>query len=111
MADSGISWRGRSSTHKGLCSRRLLPPCIAREGLLACEGPKAQVLAHGSRSLRCMSPVLALSWLNLPRGPKAAIGIGKRTLAIRASLARAGGPWQGPAASAFFRKADEKCSL
>jgi hypothetical protein len=44
-----------------------------------------------------MSQLVALSWLNLPCALKAAIGIGKRTLAALASPLSAGGPRQGPA--------------
>ena len=57
-----------------------------------------------SRLSRERFSAMALSWLNLPRALKAAIGNGKRTLGHPASLARAGGPRQGPAASAFARR-------
>jgi hypothetical protein len=55
-------------------------------------------------SLRRTSPVMALSWLNLPCALKAAIGIGKRTSAL-ASAAPQGrskppsGPGSGPRSS------------
>ena len=42
-----------------------------------------------------MSPHLALSWLNRPCGPKAAIGFGKRTLGHPRQSAALQGPQQG----------------
>src|SRR5215471_14129848 len=55
---------------------------------------------HGHLPRERFSPV-ALSWRNLPCALKAAIGSGTRTCGTRGSLARAGGPRQGPAACAF----------
>jgi len=62
---------------------------LSRPTFLARGGPAAPFF------VRCMSPLLALSSLNLPCALKAAIGIGKRTLGHPASLPRHRGGRQG----------------
>ena len=66
--------------------------CLGGVPLGFCGEPR-----HKYRLCRFM----ALSWLNLPCGPKAAIGYGKRTLATLASLPRHRGRSKASAASAF----------
>jgi hypothetical protein len=54
--------------------------------------------------LQCMSPLVALSWLNLPCALKPAIGYGKRTLGSPRQSAAPQGPQQGPRRIAWRRR-------
>src|SRR6516165_6632672 len=102
---AGPSTTGKSAPPHRLSSRSLhRQPIPARDaGERATSWLAADlVIEQRGRLLRCMGPLVALSWLNLPCGSKAAFGYGERTLGNPRQSAAPQGPRQGPAASAFL---------